>query len=82
MSATRGSHLGRENLRFFIVSALVLTAGVLAVYWEALRHPFIQDDRSMLSKATESSFGEWLRLAFYPSHQLFYRPLGMTYFFL
>ncbi|MFI5166871.1 MAG: hypothetical protein ACHQQS_09650 [Thermoanaerobaculales bacterium] len=82
MSATSGSHLVRENLRFFIVSFLVLSVGVLAVYWEALRYPFIQDDWSMLSRATESSFGEWLRFAFYPPHQLFYRPLGMTYFFL
>jgi hypothetical protein len=30
----------------------------------------------------ESPFGELLRLAFSPYDQVFYRPLGMTYFFL
>lgn len=82
MSAATGSHLGRENLRFLVVSGFVLTAAVLAVYWEVLRYPFIQDDWRMVSRAMEAPFGELLRAAFSPYDKVFYRPLGLTYFFL
>jgi hypothetical protein len=82
VSAATGSRFGRENLRFFVVSGFVLAAAVLAVYWEVLRYPFIQDDWWSVRAAMASPLGELLRGVFNPFHQLFYRPLGMTYFFL
>jgi hypothetical protein len=82
VSAPTGSHLGRENLRFWVVSGFVLTAAVLAVYWEVLRYPFIQDDWAMVRRAMEAPFGELLRATFSPYGKVFYRPLGLTYFFL
>ncbi len=71
-----------KSLPWYPLLACVVTGLSLLLYGQIFHQPFVQDDWMIFYRMRTMPLTEIIGQAFFPTGNIFYRPLGMVYFLL